>query len=142
MDYSTFDTHTQHTRLCSNNVYLICVIVHVQIWCLCSIACRSNPKRFFSILYVFESVFMLSCFKFFCSKCIFVLFFKTLVQRYFCEKLTTKHFLRKEFKVKTGKHKILDRDFHDCLTTISRLKASCEKLYASDVFFASNFASI
>ena len=30
MDYSTFDTHTQHTRLCSNNIYLICVIVHIQ----------------------------------------------------------------------------------------------------------------
>ena len=29
-DYSTFDTHTQHTRLSSNNAYLICVIVHVQ----------------------------------------------------------------------------------------------------------------
>ena len=30
MVYSTFDTHTQHMRLCSNNVYLICVIVYVQ----------------------------------------------------------------------------------------------------------------
>ena len=29
MDYSTFDTHTQHTRLCSDNAYLICVIVYV-----------------------------------------------------------------------------------------------------------------
>ena len=45
-DYSTFDTHLQHTRLCSNNAYLICVIIHVQMWCVCSIACRSNPKRF------------------------------------------------------------------------------------------------
>ena len=35
-DYSTFDTHPQHTRLCSNNAYLICMIVHVQIWCVCS----------------------------------------------------------------------------------------------------------
>ena len=30
MDFSTFNTHTQHTRLCSNNVYFICLIVHVQ----------------------------------------------------------------------------------------------------------------
>ena len=29
-DFSTFDTHPQHTRLCSNNAYLICVIVHIQ----------------------------------------------------------------------------------------------------------------
>ena len=60
-DYSTFDTQPQHTRLCSNNAYLICVIVHVQMWCVCSIACRSNPKDL-SILYVFESDFILLCF--------------------------------------------------------------------------------
>ena len=60
--YITFDTHPQHTRLCLNNVYLICVIVHVQMWCVCSITCWSNPKIFLSILYVFESNFILSCF--------------------------------------------------------------------------------
>ena len=62
MDYSTFDTHTQHTRFCSDNAYLICVIVHVQMWCVCSSTCWSNPKIFLSILYVFESDFILSCF--------------------------------------------------------------------------------
>ena len=61
-DYFTFDTHPQHTRLCSNNAYLICVIVHVQIWCVCSITCWSNPKIFLNILYVFDSNFILSCF--------------------------------------------------------------------------------
>ena len=61
-DYSTFDTHSQHTRLCSNNAYLICVIVHVQMWCVCSWTCWSNPKRFLSVLYVFESDFILFCF--------------------------------------------------------------------------------
>ena len=30
MDYSTFDIHTQQTRPCLDNAYLICVIVHVQ----------------------------------------------------------------------------------------------------------------
>ena len=63
-DYSTFDTHPQHTSLSSIYAYLICVIVYVQMWGVCSIACRSSPKRFLSILYVFESVFMLLCFKF------------------------------------------------------------------------------
>ena len=29
-DYSTFDTHPQHTSLSSIYAYLICVIVHVQ----------------------------------------------------------------------------------------------------------------
>ena len=52
-DYFTFDTHTQHTRLCSDNAYLICVIVHVQMWCVCLNTCWSNPKRFLSVLYVF-----------------------------------------------------------------------------------------
>ena len=76
MDYSTFDTHTQHTRLCSNNVYLICVIVHVQMWCVCSNTCWSNPKRFLSVLYVFESDFVLSCFQFL-FKMHFCVFIKT-----------------------------------------------------------------
>ena len=57
MNYSTFDTHTQHTRLCSDNAYLICVIVNVHMWCV-----WSNPKIFLSVLYVFESNFILSCF--------------------------------------------------------------------------------
>ena len=61
-DYSTFDTHPQHTRLWSNNAYFICVIVHVQMWCVCSSACRSSPKIFLSVLYVFEREFILSCF--------------------------------------------------------------------------------
>ena len=60
-DYSTFDIHPQHTRLCLNNAYFICVIVHVQMWCVCSSTCWSNPKRFLSVLYVFESDFLLSC---------------------------------------------------------------------------------
>ena len=53
MDYSTFDTHTQHTRLCSNNVYLICVIVHVQMWCVCSIYLLIKPKKIFECFICF-----------------------------------------------------------------------------------------
>ena len=62
MDYFTLVTHTQHTRLCSDNAYLIWVIVHVQMWCVCSSTCWSNPKIFLSVLYVFESDFILSHF--------------------------------------------------------------------------------
>ena len=53
MDYSTFDTHPQHTRLCSINAYLTCVIVHVQMWCVCSITCWSNLKIFFECFICF-----------------------------------------------------------------------------------------
>ena len=62
-DYSTFDTHPQHTRLCLNNAYFICMIAHVQMWCVCPCTCWLNQKIFFlSILYIFESDFKLSCF--------------------------------------------------------------------------------
>ena len=64
-DYSTFDTHTQHTRLLFNEcLFHLCE-------CTCSnvmyiLNCLSiKPKFFFlSILYVFESFFMLLCFEF------------------------------------------------------------------------------
>ena len=59
----------------STNAYLICVIIHVQMWCVCSITCWSNPKRFLSVLYVFESDFILSCLLFL-IKMFFVFFFK------------------------------------------------------------------
>ena len=68
--------HTHNTQVeCSMNAYFICVIVHVQMWCVCSNTCWSNLKRFLSVLFVFESDFILSCLMF-CSKCIFVFFFK------------------------------------------------------------------
>ena len=88
MAYSTFDTHTQHTRLCSNNIYLICVIVHVQMWCVCSSTCWSNPKRFFECFICFWKWFYTFVIFFF-SKCIFVFFVQKLVQRFFREKLAT-----------------------------------------------------
>ena len=57
----------------STNVYLICVIIHVQMWCVCSNTCWSNPKIFLSVLLKVILYFRVLCF---CSKCIFVFFFK------------------------------------------------------------------
>ena len=91
MNYSTFDTHTQLTRLCSDNAYLmilICVTIHVQMWCVCSCTCWSNPKIFLSVLSVFESDFILSCFQFL-FKMQFCVFLQKLVQRSFHENLVT-----------------------------------------------------
>ena len=59
----------------SINAYLICVVVHVQMWCVCSITCWSNPKRFLSVLY-FLKVILYFCVFSLCSKCNFVFFFK------------------------------------------------------------------
>ena len=131
-NYSTFDTHPQHTSFSSINTYFICVIVRDQMWCVCSIACQSNPKIFLSILYVFESVFMLLCFKFL-FKMHFCVVLQKIVQRHFCEKLATKHFPRKSLRQKLENTKFQTETF----ATISWLKASHEKLCALDMFFAS-----
>ena len=82
MNYSTFDTHTQLTRLYSDNAYLICVTIHVQMWCVCSCTCWSNPKRFLSILYVLKVILYFRVFSF-CSKCNFVFFFKNWFRGHF-----------------------------------------------------------
>ena len=58
------------------NAYSICVIIHVQMWCIYSVACWSNLKRFLSILYVFESVFMYFVCLEFCPKRLFHFFQK------------------------------------------------------------------
>ena len=76
-DFSTFDIHTQNTQVyCSMNAYFICVIVDVQMWCVYSIACWSNPERFLSILYVFENVFTLSC-----CELLFILHFSIFLKK-------------------------------------------------------------
>ena len=72
----------------SMNAYLICVIVHVQMWCVCSNTCWSNLKRFLSVLFVFESDFILSCLMFL-FKMHFCVFLQKLVQRLSRKKLVT-----------------------------------------------------
>ena len=54
-DYSTFDTHPQHTRLRSINAYLICVIVHVQMWCVCAQPYVDQTKNIFVLFVCFGS---------------------------------------------------------------------------------------
>ena len=99
----------------SINVYLICVIVHVQMWCVCSITCWSNPKIFLSVLYVFESDFILSCFSF-CLKYIFVFFFKN----WFRGSFTRSSRLRASREASLREIKFFQ--FHtESLTTISRV---------------------
>ena len=47
-------TLTHNTQVFdSMNAYLICVIVHVQMWYVCSNTWWSNPKRFFCVLFIF-----------------------------------------------------------------------------------------
>ena len=69
-DYSTFDTHPQHTSLSSIYAYLICVIVHAQLL-------TDQTQKYFWIFYMFLKVILYFHALSFCSKCIFVLFLKT-----------------------------------------------------------------
>ena len=54
---------THNTQVyCSMNAYFICVIVSVQMWCVYSIACWSNPKRFFKVFFIcFLKEFLYFC---------------------------------------------------------------------------------
>ena len=160
MDYSTFDTHTQHTRLCLDNVYLICVIVHVQMWCVCSISCRSNPKRFFSVLWVFKSdydtfvslVFVKNAILCFSSKTGSEVFSRVardlkLPAKFAWGKLKNHIFIQKllllpreYFATKLFSRNVLGKTeifwssykgYRDCVATISWLRASRESLSMS-----------
>ena len=78
-DYSTFDTHPQHTRLRSINAYLICVIVHVQMWCVCAQPYVDQTKNIFVLFVCFGSdlyhPYFSKFFKLFlCEKLIFWVF--------------------------------------------------------------------
>ena len=121
------------------NAYFICVIIHVQMWCVYSIACRSNPKRFLSIFYVFESVFTLSCFEFLFKLHFFMFFIKNFFKGIFAKSSQLNSFhengLRQNMKTQNS-----DKNFCNCHATVSREKSSREKFCALEAFFASNFA--
>ena len=99
-----------------------------------------QTQKDFWVFYIFFKVFLCFHILSFCSNCIFHVFHQKLLQRHFCEKLVTKLFPQKWVKAKYWKHKILDRDFHDCLMTVSRVKSSREMFCASEAFFVSNLA--
>ena len=137
-NYSTFDTHTQHTRLLFNKcLFHLCD-------CTCSnvmyiLSCLSiKSKNIFEYFICFWSVFMLSCFEF-CSNCIFMIFIKNSFKGIFARSSrlssSCKNGLRQNMKSQNS-----DRNFCYCLATISQVKFSSEKFCASEAFFTSNFA--
>ena len=63
-EFFTLDTHPQHTRLWFNECLSHLCDCTVQMWCVCSDTCWSNPKRFLNVLFVFESDLILSCLMF------------------------------------------------------------------------------
>ena len=54
-NYSTFDTHTQHTRLLFNEcLFHLCDCTYSNVMCVCSTICGSN-QIFFFFFFVFGS---------------------------------------------------------------------------------------
>ena len=79
-DYSTFDTHTQHTSLMFNEyLFHLCDCTCSNVMCVCSTICGSNQKDFCFFLFAFGSDLYHSClskfFKLFlCEKYVFWVF--------------------------------------------------------------------
>ena len=117
---------THNTQdFCLMNAYFICVIVHDQMWWVYSNACRSNPKRFLSILYIFESVYMLSCFKFLFN-CIFFFFIKNFFRVIFARNSRLSSSRENGLRQNSENTKFQIETF----TTVSRVKSSHEKFCA------------
>ena len=81
-DYSTFDTHTQHTSLISNEyLFHLCDCTCSNVMCVCSTICGSNQKDFCSFCLLLEVICITHVFQnfsnFFCVKNMF--------SRYFCD---------------------------------------------------------
>ena len=167
MDYFTFDTHTQHMRLCSNNVYLICVIVYVQMWCVCLIYLLIKPKIFFEYFICFWKWFCTFMFLVFVQHASLCFSSKTGSEAvsweacdlelptksawgkskviFFIQKLsllphgyfTTILFSRNGFEAKIDVFSKSHRNFRDCLAPNSWLTASRESICASMALLAS-----
>ena len=97
----------------------------------------NQTQKDFWVFFMFLKVILFSCAFSFCSKCIFVFFFKKLVQRSFQEKLATETFPRNVFN---GNYKVTFsyKKSHYCLTSISRLNSSDEMVLGKNwIFFFS-----
>ena len=96
-----------------------------------------QTQKYFWVFYMFLKVFLYFYVLSFCSKCIFVLFYKNFFRGIFARssRLSSSHEdgLRQNMKIQNS-----DRDFHDSLATVSRVKSIHEKFCALDAFFASN----
>ena len=86
-DYSTFDTHTQHTSLMFNEcLFHLCDCTCSNVMCVCSIICGSNQKDFCSFCLLLEVICITHVFKVF--QVIFVwktCFFGVFVTYFMCK---------------------------------------------------------
>ena len=86
-DYSTFDTHTQHTRLMFNKCLFHlydCNMIKCDVYAQLP---ADQTQNYFWVFYMFLKVFWYFRVLSFCSKCIFVLFFKNFFRGIFARSL-------------------------------------------------------
>ena len=147
-DYSTFDTHTQHTRL----LFIECLFHLYDCTCsnvMCILNCLSiKPKKIFEYFVCFWKCFWKSFYAF----VFFFLFFFFFVFFFFFFVMFIKNFFRGIFKRSSRlstshenglrqnmKTHISNRNFCNCLATISWVKSTRKKFCALEAFFVSNF---
>ena len=126
-DYSTFDTHPQHTSL----VQLIFISFVWLYMFKCDVYAQllvDQTQKDFWVFYMFLKVILyFRAFKFL-LKMHFCIVLQKFVQRHFREKLETKSFPQKEFK---GILKILFsyKEYRNYLATISRPSTSLKMIF-------------
>ena len=138
-DYSTFDTHTQHTRLLFNEcLFHLCNCTCWNVMCILN-CLSTKPKNIFEYFICFLKCFYAFIFWVFVQIAFFMFFIKNSFRGIFVRSSwlssSSENGLRQNMKTQNS-----DRNFRDYLATISRVKSSCEKFCASEAFFASNFA--
>ena len=123
MDYFTFDTHTQHTRLFFQWMLVSFVWLYMIKCDVYTQMLVDQTQKYFWVFYMFFKVFLCFHILSFCSNCIFHVFHQKLLQRYFHEKLATKLFSQKWVKAKYENTKFRQK--------LSRLSRNC---FASKVY--------
>ena len=138
-DYSTFDTHTQHTRLFFNEcLFHLCDCTCSNVMCILN--CLSiKPKTIFEYFICFWKCFCAFVFWVFVQIAFFMFFIKNSFRGIFARNSwlssSQENGLRQNMKTKN-----LNKNFCDCFATVSRVKSYRKKFCASKAFFVSNFA--
>ena len=127
--------HTQHTRLLFNEC-----LFHLCFNVMCILNCLLiKPKNIFEYFICFRMCFYAFVFWVFVQNAFFMFFIKNSFRGIFARSSwlnsSCENGLRQNMKIQNS-----DRNFHDCLTTVSRVKSSREKFCALEAFFMSNFA--
>ena len=133
-DYFTSDTHTQHTILLFDEcLFHLCDCTCSNVMCILN--CLSiKLKKIFEYFICFWKCFYAFVFWVFVQITFFMFFIKNFFRGIFMRSLqlssSCENGLRQNMKTQNS-----DRDFHDCLSTVSQVKSTREKFCALEAFF-------